>query len=81
MNTTDLKLTIMRQVDTLEDESLKEVLTYIQDKLTSQQLNGLDALSEEQKKAIQQAQQSIKEGKGIPHQKIVDKYKTIYGIS
>ena len=81
MNTTDLKLTIMRQVDTLEDESLKEVLTYIQDKLTSQQLNGLDALSEEQQKAIQQAQQSIKEGKGIPHQKIVDKYNTIYGIS
>jgi len=81
MNTTDLKLTIMRQVDTLEDEILKEVLTYIQKKLTSQQLNGLDALSEEQQKAIQQAQQSIKEGKGIPHQKIVDKYKTIYGIS
>jgi hypothetical protein len=44
-------------------------------------LNGLDALSEDQQKAIQQAQQSIKEGKGIPHQKIVDKYKTIYGIS
>ena len=81
MNTSDLKLNIIRQVDTLEDDILKEVIDYIQNKINNRETSVLDSLSIEQKNAISQAQQSIKDGFGIPHKIIVSKYKTKYGIS
>jgi hypothetical protein len=81
MNTADLKLNIIRQVDTLEDDVLMDVIDYIQCKINNTSLSILDALSEEQKNGIYKAQQSIKAGQGIPHQVIVEKYKSKYGIA
>jgi hypothetical protein len=81
MNTADLKLNIIRQVDTLDDDVLKEVIDYIQDKINSQAKSVLDSLSIEEINGIEKARQSIKEGKGIPHEIIVSKYKLKYGIS
>ena len=65
MNTADLKLRIIRQVDSLEEDILKEVMEYIQGKINSQHTSELDSLSEIQPSEIRQAQQSIKDGKGI----------------
>lgn len=81
MNTAELKLNIIRQVDTLDEDVLKEVINYIQSKINSQNVSVFDSLSNSQKEGIRQAQQSIKEGKGIPHEQIASKYKTKYGIS
>ncbi len=81
MNTADLKLRIIRQVDSLEEDILKEVMEYIQGKINSQHSSELDSLSEIQQSEIRQAQQSIKDGKGISHDVIVEKYKAKYGIS
>jgi hypothetical protein len=81
MNSADLKLNIIRQVDTLDDDVLKEVIEYIQNKINSQEKSVLNSLSIEQRNGIEKARQSIKEGKGIPHEIIVSKYKQKYGIS
>ena len=58
MNTAELKLNIIRQVDTLNENVLKEVTDYIQSKINSQNASVFDSLTEEQKKRIRQAQQS-----------------------
>jgi hypothetical protein len=79
MNTSDLKLSIIRQVDTLDEVMLREVNDYIQSKISNTSV--LDNLSIEQKNGIYQAQQSIKDGFGIPHETIKSKYKLKYGIS
>jgi ribosomal protein RSM22 (predicted rRNA methylase) len=81
VNTAELKLNIIRQVDTLNEDVLKEVTDYIQSKINSQNASVFESLTEEQKKGIRLAQQSIKDGKGIPHEAIVLKYKTKYGIN
>ena len=81
MNTAELKLNIIRQVDTLNENVMKEVTDYIQGKINSQNASVFDSLTEVQKKGIRQAQQSIKDGKGIPQEAIVWKYKTKYGIN
>jgi hypothetical protein len=81
MNTSELKLTIIRQVDSLEEHVLIEVLDYIQRKVDYQYSSVANTLSVEQQQALLQAQQSIQDGKGIPHQEIVSKYKKIYDIS
>lgn len=81
MNTAELKLNIIRQVDTLDEDVLKEVIDYIQRKINTQNASVLDSLTDEQKAGIRQAQESIKNGAGIPHDIIVSKYKTKYGIS
>ena len=81
MNTSELKLTIIRQVDTLEENVLIEVVDYIQRKVNYQYSSVANTLSVEQQQALLQARQSIQDGKGIPHQEIVSKYKKMYDIS
>jgi hypothetical protein len=81
MNSSELKLTIIRQVDSLEENVLIEVLDYIKRKVNYQYSSVANTLSVEQQQALLQAQQSIQDGKGIPHQEIVSKYKKIYDIS
>ena len=81
MNTSESKLTIIRQVDSLEENVLIEVLDYIQRKVDYQYSSVANTLSVEQQQALLQAQQSIQDGKGIPHQEIVSKYKKMYDIS
>jgi hypothetical protein len=81
MNTSELKLTIIRQVDSLEENVLIEVLDYIQRKVNYQYSSVANTLSVEQQQALLQARQSIQDGKGIPHQEIVSKYKKMYDIS
>jgi len=81
MNTSELKLTIIRQVDSLEEDVLIEVLDYIKRKVDYQYSSVANTLSVEQQQALLQARQSIQDGKGIPHQEIVSKYKKMYDIS
>jgi NAD+--asparagine ADP-ribosyltransferase len=80
MSTAELKMNIIRQVDTLDEDILKEIMDYIQGKMDSQNATLFDSLTHEQKKGILKAQESIKNGHGIPHELIVSKYKTKYGI-
>ncbi len=80
MNSSDLKLNILRQVDALEDDVLKEVFDYIQNKIQSQDKSVLDSLSLVQRNGIEKARESIRAGKGISHDKIVSKYTLKYGI-
>ncbi len=81
MNTSDLKLSIIWQVDTLDDDMFKELSNYIQSKINISNASVLDNLSIEQKNAIYQAQQSLKDGLGIPNDIIKTKYKLKYGLS
>lgn len=80
MNSSDLKLNILRQVDTLEDDVLKEVFYFIQNKMNSKDRSDLDSLNLVQRNRIEKAQGSIREGKGISHDTIVSKYTSKYGI-
>ncbi len=45
MNTAELKLNIIRQVDTLNEDVLKEVTDYIQSKINSQNASVFESCS------------------------------------
>jgi hypothetical protein len=81
MNTSDLKLNIIRQVDSLDDDILKEIIDYIQLRINDSGKSVLHSLNDEQKQGIIKAQNSIKNNKGIPHTEIVEKYRIKYGRS
>jgi precorrin-6B methylase 2 len=74
MNSSDLKLAIMRQVDSLGDDMLVEVINYIQDKVNKENALVINSLTLEERNEILKAQQSIKAGLGIPHEEIARKY-------
>jgi hypothetical protein len=80
MNTAELKMKIIRQVDILEEDILIDVNNYIQNKIFEQKTSVLDGLSIEHQKGILQAQQSIRDGNGIPHEIIVAKYQAKFGL-
>jgi hypothetical protein len=79
MNTSDLKLKIFRQVDSLEKSRIEELygvfLNYING---LKGINDWDKLSDNQKLGITNAIKEIDSGKGIPHEKVIAKYRKKY---
>ena len=81
MNSAELKLEIIRQVDLLEVDVLNEIREYIQNRLKIQSLKSLEGLSESEIERLKEAQESLQLGRGLSYEEIKSKYKIRYGIA
>ena len=79
MTTSDIKLRLFRQIDSLEKSKLEELYGVVVNFINGQkELTDWDTLTESQKTGIIDALEEIEEGKGISHQDVVSKYRNKY---
>jgi len=79
MNTSELKLKIFRQVDSLERTRLEDFYGVLTNFINSQkEISDWIKLTEDQKQGILDAIEEIDSGKGIPHDKVISKYRMKY---
>lgn len=79
MTTSDLKLRLFRQIDSLEKGKLEELYGVIVNYVNGQkELTDWDTLSENQKKGIFDAIDEINAGKGISNTTVINKYRKQY---
>lgn len=79
MNTSELKLKLFRQIDTLEKSKLEKVyglfLNLLNSDDDSEQWN---TLSESRKQGLLNALEEMNHSEGAEHQSVMEKYKTKY---
>ena len=76
MTTSDIKLRISRQIDSLEKSKLEELYGVVVNFINGQkELTDWDSLTETQKGGIFEAIEELETGKGISHQAIIKKYR------
>jgi hypothetical protein len=80
MNTTDLKSDIKRQVDELDENLLNDLAMFLRNRVKLFSESVLEGLSDSQIEAIKQAQNSIKQGLGLSHPEVMNKFKAKYGM-
>ncbi len=79
MNTAELKLLIFRKIDSLEKNKLQEIYGVLVNYINGQKdINDWKDLTEEQKQGISDAISEIDSGKGIPHDKVISKFRKKY---
>jgi len=79
MTTSDIKLRLFRQIDSLEKSKLEELYGVVVNFINGQkELTDWDTLTESQKSGIFDALEEIENGKGIPHQDVMSKYRNKY---
>jgi hypothetical protein len=79
MNTSDLKLKIFRQLDSLEKSKIEELYGVLLNYINGLKgINDWDKLTDYQKQGISDAINEIDAGKGISHKKIIAKYRKKY---
>jgi hypothetical protein len=79
MNTSELKLKIFRQIDSLEKTRLEDLYGVLLNYINSQkEINDWINLSDNQKQGIFDAIEQIDSGKGITHEKVMSKYRKKY---
>ena len=79
MTTSDIKLRLFRQIDSLEKSKLEELYGVVVNFINGQkELTDWDTLTESQKSGIFDALEEIENGNGIPHQDVMSKYRNKY---
>jgi hypothetical protein len=79
MNTSELKLKIFRQVDSLERTRLEDFYGVLTNFLNGQkEINDWIKLTDDQKLGIFDAIEEVDSGKGIAHDKVISKYRKKY---
>ena len=79
MDTSELKLRIFREIDSLEQGKLQEVYGYLQNILRSDKdIDDWDILTVSQKEGLQNAINDLDAGEGIVHEDVVSKYRKKY---
>lgn len=79
MNTSELKLKIFREIDTLEKSKLQELYGYIQNYIRgTKDISEWDTLSEAQQKGIRQATDDLDKGVSVVHEDVISKYRKKY---
>ncbi len=79
MDTSELKLRIFREIDSLEQGKLQEVYGYIQNFLRGDKdLDDWENLSATQKEGLKNAINDLNAGKGIVHEDVISKYRKKY---
>ena len=79
MTTSDLKLKIFRQIDSLDKSRLEELYGILLNYLNQQRdVDDWNALTKEQKQGILDAIDDIDSGKGVPHVKVMAKIRKKY---
>ena len=76
MSTAELKYTLFKIIDAINDsKTLKDIYSFVSKKAGP---DLWDELTEEQKQEITHALKELDSGKGIPHEKVMSKYKGKY---
>jgi hypothetical protein len=79
MTTSDIKLRIFRQIDSLEKSKLEELYGVVVNFINGQkELTDWDSLTDTQRNGIFEAIEEIETGKEISHQVIMSKYRKKY---
>jgi len=79
MTTSDIKLRLFRQIDSLEKSKLEELYGVVVNFINGQkELTDWDSLSDSQKNGIFDAIEEIDNGKGIQHQNVASNYRNKY---
>jgi hypothetical protein len=80
MTTSDLKLKIFRQIDSLEKKRLEELYGVLVNFVNSKKdVKDWDNLSEEQKQGVFDAINEIDSGKGISNEQVLAMIKNQFG--
>jgi hypothetical protein len=77
MSTAETLVDIYRTLLSLDSKTLTKVRSYI-NSLKSESTDGWDGLTTTQQKEIENAIHSLENGEGIPHKKVMAKYKGKY---
>lgn len=76
MNTSELKLKLLQEIDTLEKSKLQEVYGYVQNIVRgNKDLEDWDNLSVAQQEGLKAAINDIDSGNGISHKDVIAKYR------
>jgi hypothetical protein len=76
MSTSELKYTLFRAIDTINDnKTLKDIYSFISKKTTT---DFWETLTKDQKEEIEKALKELDSGAGIPNEKVMAKYKGKY---
>jgi hypothetical protein len=76
MNSSELKLKILQEIDTLEKTKLQEVYGFIQNYIRgNRELGDWDTLSSAQQEGLKNAINDIESGYGISHEDVIAKYR------
>ncbi|MFI5151574.1 MAG: hypothetical protein ACHQRM_17755 [Bacteroidia bacterium] len=76
MSTSELKYTLFRAIDTINDnKTLKDIYTFISRKTKA---DFWETLTKDQREEIEKALKELDSGAGIPHEKVMAKYKGKY---
>lgn len=76
MDASELKLKILREIDSLEESKLQEVYGFLQNFVRGEKdLDEWDDLNLAQQQGILDAIDELNEGKGILHESIIAKYR------
>jgi len=79
MDTSELKLRIFREIDSLDQGKLQEVYGHIQNFLRGDKdLGDWESLSVVQKEGLKDAINDLDAGKGIVHEDVISKYRKKY---
>ena len=79
MDASELKLKIFREIDSLEKSKLQEVYGYLQNFVRGEKdLDEWNSLSSLQKQGILDAIDELDTGSGIPHEKVISKFRNKY---
>ena len=76
MDTSELKLRIFREIDSLEKGKLQEIYGYLQNYIHGEKdLRDWENLSYAQQEGLKEAISELDEGKGIVHEEVISKYR------
>lgn len=79
MDASELKLKILKEIDSLEESKLQEVYGFLQNFIRGvKDLEEWDDLNSIQKQGIIDAIEELNEGKGVVHESIIAKYRKKY---
>ena len=79
MDASELKLKIFREIDSLEKSKLQEVYGYLQNFVRGEKdLDEWNDLTSAQQQGILDAIEELNDGKGIPLEKVISKYRKKY---
>ena len=79
MDASELKLKILREIDSLEESKLQEVYGFLQNFIRGEkELDEWDDLNTAQQQGILDAIEDLNDGKGTLHESVIAKYRNKY---
>ena len=79
MDVSELKLKIIREIDSLEKVKLQEIYGYLQNFVRGEkEIDEWSILSYAQQQGLLEAIDELNEGQGIPHEEVISKFRKRY---